>query len=104
APVAGTLLATSIGRVVLVVTVVAPELAVEAPEPRPRRAKAVQISNRSAPPVRVLSAAMMASRAWMKDGLAGWPFSASMTRRRASLLPACPGPAAAVQPVYRLES
>src|SRR5205823_10222457 len=78
------------------------ELTVEASAPSPRRANADQISNRSAPPSRALSAAMMASRACVNDGLAGWSFSASMTSRRVSLLPAWPGPVAAVHPVARL--
>src|SRR5262245_56307011 len=80
------------------------ELLVTALAPRPRRAKAVQISSRSAPPLRALSAAMIASRDWVKLGLAGWSFIASITSRRASLLPAWPGPAAAVHPVARFES
>src|SRR5262249_48295425 len=72
-PPAGVVLLTMKGRPAgrLKSTVTVPELefAVEALAPRPRRAKAVQISNRSAPPLRALSAAMMASRAWVKEGL-----------------------------------
>src|SRR5256885_1328835 len=47
---------TSIGSAVLGVTLVALELAVDAPWPGPGRATADQISNRSAPPLRATSA------------------------------------------------
>jgi hypothetical protein len=63
---------TAEGMTKLVVTALELELAVAAPSPSPRRANAVQISKRSAPPLRALSAAIMASRAWMKEGFAGW--------------------------------
>src|SRR5262249_35860117 len=95
---------TSTGIVKSMVTEEELELAVKANWPRPRRAKAVQIASRSAPPLRALSAAMIASRAWVNEGLAGWIFMASMTSRRASLLPACPGPAVEGHPVARLGS
>src|SRR5262249_21257505 len=92
------------GMVKSTVTVPELELEVEALAPSPRRANADQISNKAAPPLRAVSAAMMASPAWVNDGLAGWGFSASMTSRRVSLLPAWPGPAAAVHPVARFGS
>src|SRR5262245_60894243 len=64
------------------------ELDVEALKASPRRANAVQISNRFAPPYRTWSAWMIASRACMKVGLAGWSLSPSMTSQSALIFPA----------------
>jgi len=44
----------------------------EASAPRPRLAKPFQRRQEFLPPVRALSASMMASRAWMKVGRQGW--------------------------------
>ena len=66
----------------------APQLALK---PRPRRAKACQIRSWFSPPVRIVSAWRIASRASTNVGLAGWSFSASMTSFSARMLPAAPG-------------